>query len=130
MQRRTRICAGVLLATVLVSLVIFAVIDSRRYSPDVQTLPDGSVLEMAKVSLISEGGSFGFNYLSGHDWRDKISKYLLAKMVTGAKFRGDRSRGFLYLRALKFEPVTPFAEGILSAKLHKSYKPLAKSLVR
>jgi hypothetical protein len=34
----------------------------------------------------------------------------LAKMVTGTKFRDDRSRGLLYLRARKFEPVTTFAE--------------------
>jgi hypothetical protein len=33
-----------------------------------------------------------------------------AKMVTGTKFREDRSRGCLYLRARKFEPVTTFAE--------------------
>ena len=31
-------------------------------------------------------------------------------MVTGTKFRDDRSRGLLYLRARKFEPVTTFAE--------------------
>jgi hypothetical protein len=39
----------------------------------------------------------------------------LAKMVTGTKFRDDRSRGLLYLRARKFEPVTTFAESTISA---------------
>ena len=36
-------------------------------------------------------------------------------MVTGTKFRDDRSRGLLYLRARKFEPVTTFADPTISA---------------
>jgi hypothetical protein len=39
----------------------------------------------------------------------------LAKMVTSTKFRDDRSRGFLYLPARKFQPVTTFAESTISA---------------
>ena len=44
----------------------------------------------------------------------------LAKMVTGTKFRGDRSRGLLYLRARKFEPVTTFAESTILPQAVKS----------
>src|SRR5271156_306020 len=33
-------------------------------------------------------------------------------MVTGTKFRGDRSRGFLYLPTRKFEPVTYLPNGL------------------
>jgi hypothetical protein len=40
-----------------------------------------------------------------------------ARMVTGTKFRDDRSRLFLYLAARKFEPVTIFAESTISATM-------------